>query len=423
MATNSFKYGDKTVTFTKKTVTTTTATLSDGTVIPFVGSASSAVTSAKVSEAYVKLKGAYVPPVTVPTPPVQIPTPPVIIIPPSPGTAKEISLSDFAQLRDVADMKFALKPGSWSGGVYISNLKNVTIEGAGKAQLTEDGIELSGKLSGLVLSGLNLKNIEGRQIVAVGVDKVKYTGKAGTFIDGLTLQNLISDNCGRLFHADGNLNNGVYDGVIKDFRLLNSALTNSPEPGDYVYLGNAIDALVQGNRFDRINTRFSNPDKPNGEHNGIIFMKGNGIISDNICTNHQGNFGRIWLHSIDGLKTVQILRNFVYNSLKYSAFELQRSVESVARGYKPANAIVNGNIAGHLSALKDWDGQLLDLYNTGGTLEYMGNKGFDLYGTKFPISNMINNMSDVKITEKDNQYFATLAAALAGIPTLKALMA
>jgi hypothetical protein len=58
-----------------------------------------------------------------------------------------------------------------------------------------------------------------------------------------------------------------------------------------------------------------------------------------------------------------------------------------------------------MNTSKDWEGQLLDLYNFGGTLQYYNNLGYDLRTQGSSITNMINNMSDTKITvESNNRY-------------------
>lgn len=66
---------------------------------------------------------------------------------------------------------------------------------------------------------------------------------------------------------------------------------------------------------------------------------------------------------------------------------------------------------------KDWEGQLLDLYNiNGGSIEYYNNLGYDLNTEKGSISNMINNMSDTKITvESNNKYTALQQNAVADL--------
>lgn len=413
---NEIKYGTTKLTYTEESVVN--VKVSDGTVLSFPNETKSTVNNAKVLAAYVKLKGQYTPPVL---------NPPVIIVPPAPGEGKQISLKDFAQLKDVSDTKFNVAAGSLSSGVSLSNLKNVTIEGLGAVQLTNSGITLGGKIIGLTVSGFNLSNIPGYQITYPGLDKVEYDGKEGSFIDGITLQNIVSSNGGRLFHVDGNIRKGgVYDGVVMNFKLLNSVVKDCPNPGSVVYLGNGFYYEIGNVMLTNINRIFT-PTKtePNGIHNGLFHLKGFGKMYGVKASNHQGNVGRFWPHSLDGKGLVEAYDNIILNSLKFSAFELQTPADMVANGAKKADAYIHDNIAGQLSTSKDWDGQMLDLYNfNGGELKYTNNKGYDLVTSKndqwhtVAGTKMINNMSDVKITESGNVYYSTKAEALKAIPSL-----
>jgi len=350
--------------------------------------------------------------------------PPVIIIPPSPGQPKEITLSDLATLSDVENQNFTVKTGISDKGFSFKNMKNVAISGLGKCQFVSNyrvGSFGSG-ISNLKLSGFDFNGIPDYAMTNDLRNIAYVPGDNKTYIDGLILDAITATNCATLFQGDGDIINGKYTGVIKGFELSNSILKGFKNPGSVIYLGNGLDYKIYSNYLNDINMLFSK-DAPNGIHNGIFFLKGNGLFHDNNVTNHQGNVGRFWLHSIEGLKTVEAYNNFVYNSWKYSAFELQNIQSMIENGAKVANANIYNNIAGRLSVSKDWDGQMLDLYNyNGGLLQYFGNYGFDFTGTK-PVTNMINNMSDTKIvTEKDNVYYPTLDEALSVIPTLKTLL-
>ena len=66
-----------------------------------------------------------------------------------------------------------------------------------------------------------------------------------------------------------------------------------------------------------------------------------------------------------------------------------------------------------MNTSRDWEGQILDLYHTGGTLEYFNNLGFELVTINKPLTNMINNMSDTKIVkEVNNKYVPRLEQAV-----------
>ena len=68
-----------------------------------------------------------------------------------------------------------------------------------------------------------------------------------------------------------------------------------------------------------------------------------------------------------------------------------------------------------MNTSRDWQGQVLDLYNISGALEYYNNLGFELYSSESnkPITDMINNMSSTRITRNtDNLYDTILYAAI-----------
>lgn len=426
---NEIKYGNTKLTYTEESVVN--VKVSDGTVLSFPNETKSTVTNAKVLAAYVKLKGQYIPPVVTPpvvTPPVV--TPPVIIVPPAPGEGKQISLKDLAQLKDVENVKFAPAAGILPDGASWSNLKNVTIAGGGKVQLTKKGITLGGKIVDLTVDGLNLSGIPDYQISYPGLDRIKYTGAEGSFIDGVTLQNIVSENSGQLFHTDGSIQNGSYFGVVNKFRLLNSVIRNCDNPGSIAFVTNAFEYEILNNVTNNINLKFT-PIKelPNGIHNSLFHMKGYGKMNGNRMTNHQGNAGRFWLHSPDGKGLVEADSNFIYNVLKFSAFEIQVTDDMIAGGAKIANAKITNNIAGQISTSKDWDGMMLDIYKLiGGTLEYVGNRGWDMNSSQkdqwhtVEVLKMINKMYDIKTIEKDNIYYPTKAEALKSIPSLSTLL-
>jgi hypothetical protein len=76
------------------------------------------------------------------------------------------------------------------------------------------------------------------------------------------------------------------------------------------------------------------------------------------------------------------------------------------------NAKVYNNTVGTMNTSKDWEGQILDLYNIYGTLEYYNNLGFNLVASR-PITNMMNNMSNTKvIVNKSNKYLTKQSSAV-----------
>lgn len=344
--------------------------------------------------------------------------PPInVIIPPSPGTAREIGNKEFAVLQDVENENFILTGGGYTKSAYIRNLSNVRIDGLGKVQFQTKSrcIQLEGNISKLSIGGCYSKDIQDYQIATEGMGDKAFNSGAGQFIDGLEIFNWHSENGGCLFHANGEIKNGEHYGVIKDFQMHGCSFTNSPKPGMVCYLGSAMGYNVHGNIVDNINTQ-------NDDHNGIFMLKGNGRYWGNKVTNHQGNALRAWLFSHIGEQSVEIFNNIVFNSSHYGAFEIQTTPHIRENWFKKANARVYNNTAGQLNTNRVWQGQMLDVYFTGGNLEYVNNLGFDMRGTRV-VTDMINYAGDSpNITlNSNNRYFEKWEQAVRDLTIFKSL--
>ena len=145
-------------------------------------------------------------------------------------------------------------------------------------------------------------------------------------------------------------------------------------------------------------------------------MQGNGHFHNNKLTNYQGNAIRAWVYSRGNTPSaMEFHNNICYNTRKYGAFELQQFSRNIISGKTTfVNAKVYNNTVGKMNTSKDWDAQILDLYTFSGTLEYYNNLGFDLYLTgNRPITSMINQMADVRITvNSNNKYYPNQADAV-----------
>jgi len=333
-----------------------------------------------------------------------------------PSKVKVIGNAELKVLRDVENQDFELKPGIYTDRCDIANLKNVSINGLGKVefQTKQRAFEMKGDISHLSLGGFYTKNIQDYQIVLQEAWLKKYKDGAGDFFDGIRLFDIVSDNGGVLFHSNGALNKGVHEGMINNFEMSGCTVKNSANPGMVVYLGNARNYSLHDNIIDKVNTGETITD------NGLFMANGNGKCFNNKVTNHQGRLIRAWLFSHDDTALVEIMNNYAYNSYKYSPFEIQVTPDMANNNYKPANAKVYNNTVGKMNTSKDWDGMLLDVYNTGGTLEYYNNLGFEMNrieqgrNVTTGITDMINfaGGSPKIIRNEGNRYFDTYEQAM-----------
>lgn len=296
-------------------------------------------------------------------------------------------------------------------GMVTDNITNVVIAGDNNPNITYGfkfenisyrAIQFNGKMNGVTLKNLSFKNVNDYVISSKGNSETPYTGSADSRVERFKILNCSFDDAGQI-SLGGNLSkeSGQDSGFFKDVEIAYNEFKNT-NVGSLCSFTNVQDYHIHHNTVNNVNPS-------NNSHNGIFSMQGNGTFHDNKLTNYQGNAIRMWLYSRGTTKaTVEIYNNVCYNTRKYGAFELQMFDRNIVPGKSTyADAKVYNNTAGQMNTNKDWHGQMLDLYNTGGTLEYYNNLGFDLYSSDSnrPVSNMINNMSDTKIiVESNNKY-------------------
>ncbi len=400
-----------------------------------------------------------IPPVVAPpvvTPPVVFPpvvTPPIIIPPVQGATSITVGvgsgyLTIDGRYLDLTKLKLInIKAGTYKG-IYIKNIiatasSPIAVKNSGQVIITEgmetdnvnyinisgDGepaitygflfqnisyraIKMGGKMTGVILNKLSFKNVRDYCIAGERNNGPEFTyrGTAETRTDNFKILNCVFENTGRIiFGGSLSKDSGEDSGFYKNVEIAYNIFKNSPDVGSVCTFSNVQDFDIHHNIVDNINQN-------NDDHNGIFYMQGNGDFHDNKLTNYQGNSIRMWLYSRGSTPaTNEIYNNICYNTRKYSGFELQGFDRYIIAGKTTvANAKVYNNTIGQMNTSKDWEGQLLDLYNYGGTLAYYNNLGFGLNrGGGGSVTNMINNMSDTKIIkETNNKYMANQSAAV-----------
>ncbi|WP_316839578.1 hypothetical protein [Pedobacter gandavensis] len=310
--------------------------------------------------------------------------------------------------------------------MHTSNISNVVISGDNVADqkygfqfenISFRAISMDGRMNGITIRNMSFKNV--RDYVIAGEknngDSFPYTGTAESRTENFRIINCLFENAGGISFG-GNLNSdtGEDSGLFKNVEIAYNTFQNTPDAGTLCSFTNVQDYDIHHNVVNNVNAN-------NNNHNGIFFMQGNGKFHENKLTNYQGNSIRMWLYSRGSSPaTNEIYNNICYNTRKYGAFELQGFGRNIYPGKSTyANAKVYNNTVGKMNTSRDFEGQILDLYNTFGSLEYYNNLGFDL-NSKREIGNMINNMSDTKITkDTNNKYVATQAEAVIDINTFQ----
>lgn len=337
-------------------------------------------------------------------------------------------------LKNYEGKNFKIQPGTYSYFQFenltnckVSGLNQVKIVGGNVTMNTINGLTLSGisiidskyrafnfskEANDLILKDIELSNI-GDVCMVFDINK-KYNGTPASYSNNIQLVNIKANNISTFFGAQGTITNDGFTGLIKNFKMTGCTITNSPNLADGVYIGCAEDYEISNNVINNVNSA-------NGNHNGIFHILGTGKIFNNTCTNHQGNLVRAWLFNITKTSTVEIYNNKVYNSTRYGAFELQVPlwIKELA-AFKPANAKIYNNTVGKLNTgvPKYFEGRLLDLYMTYGTVEIYNNLSFDLYDNI-----MINNMSSTTISvNSGNVYKATAGEAVSDLISFRSIV-
>ncbi len=303
--------------------------------------------------------------------------------------------------------------------IETRDINNVVISGAGNStipygisfeNLGYRAIRMSGKMSGVTIRNIYFKNVP--DLCIAGDDSngrgLANDGSVATRTERFKILHCVFDNVGTIGFG-GELNRSGDTGFFKDVEIAYNTFKNS-DAGNLCVFTNVQDYDIHHNVVDQVNPR-------NNNHNGIFFMQGNGKFHDNILTNYQGNAIRAWVFSRGTTPaTLEIYNNICFNTSKYGAFEIQEFAHHLVSGKTTyLNAKVHNNTAGKMNTSRDWQGQVLDLYNISGALEYYNNLGFELYSSESnkPITDMINNMSSTRITRNtDNLYYTSQNAAI-----------
>jgi len=314
-----------------------------------------------------------------------------------------------------------------NGSLDIYTSDHLEIGGLVISDVTYRAVNIRGFCNSIYFHDMTFRNI-GNNTITYEYQPV-YDGTDQTVSKNWKFERLIFENTGQGFAAGGGFNAKGIVGLLRNFKFLNNTIKNCPSIGNIVWSGAAENYEIAGNKVNNINTIYSKQ-APNGIHNGIFMLIGTGSFHHNKITNHQGNAIRAWGMNYGRAKNeILIYNNTVYNSWKYGAFELQATPDMQAYIAKYpgvasyANAKVYNNTAGRLNRAKDWDGQLLDLYTTGGTVAYYNNLGFEMYRSQGAVTDMINWNGKTKVVRNtNNRYFSTQSKAIANTNTFETLI-
>lgn len=288
------------------------------------------------------------------------------------------------------------------------DVRNIVIAGDGDSSLPhgfhfEDipyrALVMIDQMDSLTIRNIRFTNVSNYSLSARNSSEMVRDVHAKRF---KILNCLFENSSGIVF--GGELDHRNDYGLFKDVEIANNVFRNIPNGGSICVFTHVEDFDIHHNIVDNVNQN-------SNLHNGIFYMQGNGHFHHNKLTNYQGNAIRLWPWSRGNTpKTIEIHHNICYNTRKYSAFEIQAFERNMVPGKTTyVNAKVYNNTVGKMNTSKDWDGQILDLYNMqGGSLEYFNNLGFELYSGG-EITDMIH-MGGSKITKNSNNVYKSDAS-------------
>ncbi|MBC8156065.1 MAG: hypothetical protein H7Z72_24505 [Bacteroidetes bacterium] len=302
------------------------------------------------------------------------------------------------------------------GGMYLHNVSHLTVDGGTKAKnlflhdIPYRGISISGSVPhGLTLQGIRARNI-GDYTIFYG-NQTTYDNTDATAFINFKLLFCDFENAGTI-QFNGNLLEAsglVNSGFVKNAEVAFCSFRNSPTTGILMFFGNVENLNVHHNWINNVNTQ-------NNDHNGLFFLRGNGAVHHNKCTNHQGNFVRFRPFSQGNTpKEVLLHNNIVWNSRKYSALEVQSFAENMVPGVSTyCNAKVYNNTVGRMNTTRptDFVGVVVDVYNLfGGDLQIFNNLSFEQVKSDRNDGIWSQQSVTVPSLNSNNRMFPTLAAA------------
>lgn len=333
---------------------------------------------------------------------------------------------------DVEGKNLVIKPGNYSE-ILIKGVTNTSIKGNGEVRIAggiinlinTNGLEFSGisienaqkgivikeSVNNLTITDFNFKNISS-SVIKVDIQK-KYDGTPQSFSSNIHLDKIQAENIRSLFQGNGGIRSDGFYGLIKGFKFTNSTVINSPNLESAVYLNCGEDFEISNNVINNVNIG-------DQKHNGIFHVRGNGKIFKNKITNHQGNAVRAWLFSITKPNSlVEIYDNVVYNSERYSAFEVQVTSEMTqSDSFLPANAKIYNNTVGKMNSGSEfYEGRIVDIYQTYGFVDVYNNLYFDMRDDLVSLNQ--SNGEYTKVTEENNRYFDKAADAVYDLVNFK----
>ena len=313
---------------------------------------------------------------------------------------------------------------TFSGTSTGSNLTRVKLTGTGTgASATANGfqfrnityraLQIDGAVHELTLQYLDFENIGDYTVIFTGDGQV-YDGTDATALSGLRVLHNRASNFGGVFlQLPGTSSGADLTSVATHPEVAYNDLRDTPGCNYAVYLATSFGANVHHNHASGIALQLA-------QHNGVVFLNGDGQVHHNYFRNYLGEGVRLWPFSWGSSATIDVFANVFLESMKYSPIEVQAFTGDVTRNAHTtfSNVRIFNNTAGHINLqtmlpnnYTTWVAGLVDTYDFGGgTVELTNNLAFDVRMQK-DNDPIVNVEGSGVATRSHNLYFADATAA------------
>ena len=225
--------------------------------------------------------------------------------------------------------------------LYLSNLKNVVVSGAGTEGLEQGimvrdtgyrGTSLYGKFHTFTLQNIAYKNVPD-YVISWDRPRVAYNGTPDSAFYNVKFLRNTGDAVGAflmLYPERETLTD-----ILLNIEVAYNTIKNSPNSGSSIVLNASFNSNVHHNRFENVSMNIN-------EHSGIIFLNGDGKVHHNFFSNVLGNSVRSWPLSLKNGSTpgkLDIYNNITVGTIKYGILKFNRSpITSVVDQLLPTSA-------------------------------------------------------------------------------------
>lgn len=307
----------------------------------------------------------------------------------------------------------------------FSEARHVVFSGAGAKTITHGfyfrdlsfrALELQSSVDSLTIAYTKFERVAD-YTVRINADQV-YNGTAATLIEGLRFLHLSFKKTGTPIDWGNFSYANDYIGFGLNIEIAYCTF-DSLAKGDGIRLNKVFNADIHHNRFTDTGLELTST------HPGVMYLRGNGQVHHNFCSNIWGNGLRAEGVGFLKVGSYAIYNNIFLGSRKYSAIEVQTLPNEIKAPYTyTCDYFVYHNTMGNQTA-RDYSASMVDVYAlTGGKCAIKNNLGFNIEKDKpySPTKNYIFNRQSAHLPDTARNLYRPTYTALGLKDTLQAFL-